>query len=201
MGRVGGPSERERLLGLVVDLILREGVIDLSLSALARKIGSNNRMILYYFGSKQELLDEASTRAFEQFPLLDGLFDRLSSPGDVEERLARAWRDLSDPANHGYLRLYFQRFGIAMREEGEWDVFLGRQGSEWSDLVAAIMRTEGYDAATSRLIGLEIVALWRGLQFLLLAGVDGNDLDATYRFAVRGMIDRLEAAAPPRGRG
>lgn len=198
---MGGPSERERLLGLVVDLILREGVIDLSLSALARKIGSNNRMILYYFGSKQELLEEASARAFEQYPLLEGLFDRLSSPGPVEERLVRAWRDLSDPANHAYLRLYFQRFGVAMREEGEWNLFLGRQGSEWSDLVAAIMRAEGYDAATSRLVGLEIVALWRGLQFLLLAGADAGDLDATYRFAVRGMIDRLEAAAPTPQRG
>jgi AcrR family transcriptional regulator len=201
MGRVEGPSERDRLLGLVVDLILREGVIDLSLSALARKIGSNNRMILYYFGSKQELLDEASTRAFEQFPLLNALFARLSGPGDLEERLVHAWRDLSDPANHDYLRLYFQRFGIAMRETGQWDVFLERQGSTWPDMVAGILRTEGYDAATSKVVGLEVVALWRGLQLLLLSGADPDELDASYRFAVRGMIARSDAAPSARARG
>lgn len=195
------PSERDRLLGLTVDLILREGVIDLSLSALARKIGSNNRMLLYYFGSKQELLDEASMCAFEQFPRLHALFDRLARPGDLEARLVQAWRDLSDPANHPWLRLYFQRFGIAMRETGKWDVFLGRQGSTWSDQVAAIMRAEGYDADASTLAGLEVVALWRGLQLLLLSGADPEELTATYSFAVRGMIDRLEVVAVARQRG
>ena len=60
MNDAGDSPERARLLGLATDLILREGVIDMSLSAIARGIGSNNRMVLYYFGSKQGLLDEAA---------------------------------------------------------------------------------------------------------------------------------------------
>ena len=49
-------NERQRLLALVGDLILAEGVSTLSLSGVARSIGSNNRMLLYYFGSKEDLL-------------------------------------------------------------------------------------------------------------------------------------------------
>jgi AcrR family transcriptional regulator len=187
--------ERERLLDLVVDLILREGVIDVSLSAVARKIGSNNRMLLYYFGSKQDLLDEASVSAFERFPRLRHLFDRIAEPGDLYERLRRAWDDLSAEENHAYLRLYFQRFGIAMRDSGEWSTFLDRASSYWSGMLVDILRAEGVDDARGGAAALEIVALWRGLQVLMLAGADPARLANTYAVSVRSLVDRLDTAA------
>jgi len=188
MGCVEGTPERERLLGLVIDLVLREGVIDLSLSAVARGIGSNNRMLLYYFGSKEALLDEAGLRAFDRFPTLREMFVRLGDAGDLEERLLAGWEDLSATENLPYLRLYFQRFGIAMRDTEQWRAFIERAGQQWVGWVAEVFRNHGYSADDSRAAATQIIALWRGLQFLLLSGVASDQLRAVYATGVRGML-------------
>jgi len=196
MTHVGASPERDRLLNLVVDLILREGVIDLSLSAVARKISSNNRMLLYYFGSKEALLDEASVRAFERFPRLRDLFDRLAEPGDIEDRLFRAWDDLSADDNLPYLRLYFQRFGIAMREVDGWGGLLERAGYYWSDRIHAQLRSDGFDDAISRTVARAVVALWRGMQIMLLSGAPREELTQAYRFSVGGLVAQLRSGTP-----
>lgn len=190
MSVVDGTPERQRLLGLVVDLILRDGVIDLSLSAIARAIGSNNRMLLYYFGSKQELIGEAALVAFDRFPRLRDMFDRLRDAGDLEERLIAAWDDLADPESRPYVRLFFQRFGIAMRDPDEWGDFIERVGREWVEEVDAVLRVEGYDEGDARAAATQIIALFRGLQFLLLSGVPADQLRDAYRLGIRSVLER-----------
>jgi AcrR family transcriptional regulator len=194
MGRVEATPERERLLGLVVDLVLREGVIDMSLSAVARSIGSNNRMLLYYFGSKEALLDEAGLRAFDQFPKLREVFVRLAGPGDLEERLLDAWADLSAAENLPYLRLYFQRFGIAMRDTEQWLAFIERAGQQWLGWTREVFRSHGYSEGDSLLGATQILALWRGLQFLLLTGASPEHLNTTYGIGVRGLLTQITPA-------
>ncbi|WP_297372349.1 TetR/AcrR family transcriptional regulator [Cryobacterium sp.] len=193
-----GTPERERLLGLVVDLVLREGVIDLSLSAVARSIGSNNRMLLYYFGSKEALLDEAGLRALDRFALLREMFNRLSGPGGLEERLLASWDDLSAPENLPYLRLYFQRFGVAMRDTAQWQTFIERAGRQWVELTRAVFTSAGYSDADSLVAATQIIALWRGLQFLLLSGVPTEQLGTTYAIGVRGLLAQLTPVAAAR---
>jgi len=199
MGRVDGTPERERLLGLVVDLVLREGVIDMSLSSVARSIGSNNRMLLYYFGSKEALLDEAGLRAFDQFPKLREVFSRLGSTGHLEGRLLDAWADLSAPENLPYLRLYFQRFGIAMRDTEQWLTFIERAGQQWLGWTREVFRSHGYSEADSLVGATQILALWRGLQFLLLTGAESEQLNAAYATGVRGLLAQLTPADPAVG--
>jgi AcrR family transcriptional regulator len=197
MSRVEGTPERQRLMGLVVDLILRDGVIDTSLSAIARAIGSNNRMLLYYFGSKQDLIDEASLVAFESFPRLRDMFARLHAPGDLEERLLTAWDDLADPDSRPYVRLFFQRFGIAMRDPEEWEDFTERVGREWIEEVETALLDEGFTPADALTAATQVIALWRGLQFLLLAGVSPEQVRASYRAAVVDLLRREGAAGLP----
>jgi len=188
MGSVAATPERERLLGLVIDLVLREGVIDLSLSAVARGIGSNNRMLLYYFGSKEALLDEAGLRAFDQFPRLREMFARLAGAGDLDERLLACWADLSAADNLPYLRLYFQRFGIAMRDTEQWVAFIERAGAQWLGWTREVFLSEGYSEEGSLVAATHLVALWRGLQFLVLSGIPAEQLNLTYATAVRALL-------------
>jgi AcrR family transcriptional regulator len=197
MSRVEGTPERQRLMGLVVDLILRDGVIDTSLSAIARAIGSNNRMLLYYFGSKQDLIDEASRVAFDRFPRLRDMVARLHAPGDLEERLMTAWDDLADPDSRPYVRLFFQRFGIAMRDPEEWEDFTERVGREWIEEVETALLGEGFTREDALTAATQVIALWRGLQFLLLAGVSPEQVRASYRAAVVDLLRREGAAGLP----
>lgn len=181
--------ERQRLLQLVVDLILRDGVIDLSLSAIARAIRSNNRMLLYYFGSKQALIDEASARAFESFPRLRDMFARLGAPGDLETRLLTAWDDLADPESRPFVRLFFQRFGIAQREPDEWVDFTEQVGREWVISLRDALLAEGFAPDRALSAATRVIALFRGLQFLLLTGVDPQQLRNSYRDAIRDLVN------------
>ncbi|WP_156888185.1 TetR/AcrR family transcriptional regulator [Microbacterium indicum] len=184
-------AEKERLLELVADLILRDGVIGLSLSGIARGIGSNNRMLLYYFGSKQELLDDASVRAFERHPRLRTMFDRLHEEGDLEDLLIRAWEDLSSEENIPYLRVYFQSFGVAMRDGDEWESFTRRSRLQWVDLATSAIRQHGHDAERARIAATAIVALWRGLQMALISGGDREILRRSYAAGVAGAVAAL----------
>jgi AcrR family transcriptional regulator len=193
--------ERQRLLGLVADLILENGMLDLSLSGIARHIGSNNRMLLYYFGSKEHLLDEAVLIAMERFPRLHDMISRLSEPGDLQDRLRRAWSDIGTAENHAYLHMFFQRFGLALRDHGKSDAFLQRVGTGWNSELQAIFEREGYPERDARIAATQLVAAWRGLQFSLLCGVEREVLDAAYAESVRALLAGLNSPGPERRSG
>ena len=55
-GRPGRPEQRAALLDGVVEHVLREGVATLSLRPLAAALGTSDRMLLYYFGTRDKLL-------------------------------------------------------------------------------------------------------------------------------------------------
>lgn len=189
-----GTTERDRLLELVVDRILDASMIRMSLSGIARSIGSNNRMLLYYFGSREALLDEAAVRAFERFPLLRDLFVRLAESGDVESRLLRAWDDLAAPEHLPYLRLYFQQLGLAIHASDDWAPFISRSATQWLDLLGAQLLADGFGAQRSRSAAIEILSLWRGLQILLLTGARPEELRTSYACRVRSLVTEREAS-------
>jgi len=66
MGDQRPESEPDRLLRLTAGYVLEHGIADLTLRRLGQAIGTNNRMLLYYFGSR-------GTHAGE-FQLPAGLF-------------------------------------------------------------------------------------------------------------------------------
>jgi AcrR family transcriptional regulator len=187
--------ERQRLLALVADLILENGMLDLSLSGIARHIGSNNRMLLYYFGSKENLLDEAALVAMSRFPRLNDMITRLGAPGDLESRLQRAWSDIGTDENWAYLQMFFQRFGLALRDHGKNDAFLQLVGTGWVRDLQAILEREGYSESDARIAATQLVAAWRGLQFAMLSGVEREVLDAAYQQSVRALLAWLNAPA------
>lgn len=184
--------ERQRLLSLVADLVINNGMHDLSLSGIARSIGSNNRMLLYYFKSRDQLLQEVFQEVQRRFPKIDGIFDRLREDEDLQTRLERVWDDIGDPDNLSLLQVFFQRFGRALYERDENEVFLKDVSRTWVASLTAIFEKEGYPSDTSRIVATGIVALWRGLQFALVAGEDEDILGASYRCSIRNLLTHLE---------
>lgn len=187
---MSGSAERDRLLDLVADHVLEHGTSTLSLSGIARAVGSNNRMLLYYFVRKEDLLDEACQRAVRRFPVVGGALDLLRTDDhlpddDLAERLQRTWAAITHPDNLPFLRLFFERYGSALRDPAENTGYLDRMGlSGWPTEIAEILRVQGVEPTAARRAGLEVVALWRGLQLALLAGVPAAELDEVHRAAV-----------------
>ena len=112
--------ERERLLHLVAGHVLAHGVTSLTLRGLARAVGSNNRMLLYYFGSKEQLVREAlQAVGRDAFPSFENAWSALEhGTGRLEEDLQRVWESIADPENLPFLRLFFEVFGQASQQAG-----------------------------------------------------------------------------------
>lgn len=181
--------EHDRLLDLVADYCLEHGVADLTLRRVARAVGSNNRMLLYYFGSKEAMISAALQRAAQRFPQLLNAFDLLDDPTrPLAQRLDDTWLAISADVNLPFIRLFFEVFGLAAHQPGRFDSYLGNVGHEWSERVAAVVRRNGATPAASRRIGTEIVALWRGLQMDLLSSGERTRIDRTHRDAVNRVV-------------
>ncbi|MCS5731796.1 TetR/AcrR family transcriptional regulator [Herbiconiux moechotypicola] len=187
-------KERRRLLGLVADHILEHGVNDISLSSLARSIGSNNRMLLYYFGSKEDLLDEASLTALERFPGIHHLMGELDEDGEPEVLLNRAWTRIADKRNRPFLKLFFELFSLHARRPERNDGYFRRIATQWPEGVARLLVREGADPATAEVCAVSIVGLWRGLQISLLAGVDADELTAAHRRSLAALLAPVPAS-------
>ena len=191
-------GERERLLALVADWCLEHGVGELTLRRVGQAIGTNNRMLLYYFGSKEELIASALTEVMTRFPDIIGALDRLDDQTrPLAERLDQVWSALSAEPNIVPMRLFFEVFGLAAHHPGRYDAYLGIVGQEWTARMTKVIRAEGVPLAAARLLGREVVALWRGLQFDVLSSGERSAIAATHAAAARSIAARVAAAAAP----
>ncbi|GGF35399.1 TetR/AcrR family transcriptional regulator [Subtercola lobariae] len=192
-----GADRRELLLDRIVDYVLEHGITQLTLRGLATAVGSNNRMLLYYFGSREELIVAALAAAEVRFPSMAAVitsFDASTAP--LSERLFSAWATISDPANLPFHRLFFEIFGLAGFERQRFTTFLGEVGTEWVAHVAAVFRQAGVVDAQAELFAHEIVALWRGLQTTLLSGGDLAVIDSAARAATAALLARVTSVDP-----
>lgn len=186
-------TAKDRLLERVADHVLEHGATDLSLSELARAVGSNNRMLLYYFGSKEEALRQAILVAYARFPRLHGALGALARDGgSLRDRLIGLWGDIAHPDNLPFLALFFQSFGVALYHPERNRELLDRLGVEWVADVRAVLETEGVEPEAALRSATVLVAELRGLQFSLLSGTDRAVLDASYA----GLVDRLDLPGP-----
>ncbi|OLT20399.1 hypothetical protein BJF78_09930 [Pseudonocardia sp. CNS-139] len=187
--------ERDRLLRLTVDYVLERGVAELTLRGLGREIGTNNRMLLYYFGSKERLIAQALNAASQRFPTFTAAMTALDAPGTpLVDRLLAAWDGIAAPENLPFLRLFFEIFGQAAHNPGRFDDFLARVGHDWTNQVAGALRAEGVPAAAAAALAREIVAIWRGLQFDLLSTGDARAVAASYAATAEAFARRCAAA-------
>ena len=188
-------SERDRLRSLVADYCLEHGVGTLTLRKVGDAVGTNNRMLLYYFGSKEGLIDEALAEAKARFPYIDEAFRTLDDRGrPLLARVQAAWRSISDAENVEFLRLFFEVFGLAVREPDRYANFID-VGRSWSRRVAAVLRAEGVATADARLLAHELVALWRGLQMDLLANGMARSVESIHDAAARSFVERVHQAS------
>lgn len=182
-----GEVERARLLSLVKDYLLEKGMVNLSLSELARSIGSNNRMILYYFGSLHGVLTEAIDAIIEEGMLRSRLREILKGNGSFEQRLNAAWRHIADPARLPNLEVFFARFGMAVDSADGFERFFEHARNDWAFVVAETLRDEGYTTDTHEK-AVAVVALWRGLQISLLSGEPKTVVARSHRQLIAALL-------------
>ena len=117
MARPSNPGIRARLRDQAVDYVLSHGVADLTLRPLAKTLGTNARMLVYHFGSREGLMREilAGLRERED-DRIRAWFRSGKKPRTLPEFLRWYWRRLSTPRARPAARLLFQLYELALRD-------------------------------------------------------------------------------------
>lgn len=186
-------DRRQELLERIVDHVLEHGIARLTLRGLATAVGSNNRMLLYYFGSLEELTVTALQAAEHRFAGMLSVFDSIGDQSvSLGARIQGTWATIADPANRPFHRLFFEIFGLAGFERDRFAELLGTVGTEWADIVAAAYRAEGLSPACAADFAHETVALWRGFQATLLSLDDDAVVARAAQPAMDALVARIE---------
>jgi AcrR family transcriptional regulator len=125
-------ERRTELLEKIVDVLLAEGISDLSLRPLAKATGTSARLLIYHFGSKEKLLTDALEHVRQR---MEGALRCLAAkegPLSVEEFLLMFWRWATYRPNQPYCRLLFEIDGLAMQNRARFPArFWGAGFARW----------------------------------------------------------------------
>lgn len=192
MARTADEQRRVDLLERIVDYVMENGLSDLSLRPLADAVGSSPRGLLYYFGSKEELVGSILTAAGDR---QRAAFDRLPrDAASYRETVTAAWRVLSAPENRAIFRLFFEVYGLALQEPARYPGFLDRAVEVWLDYLEPSALRDGHTKADARAIATVLLAGYRGFLLDLLTTGQRRRVDR----AVDLWIDALDAIPDPK---
>jgi len=184
------------MLGAVVDYVLVHGLADLSLRPLAAELETSPRMLLYHFGSKEELvlavIEETRRRHAE---LLEAWYAR-SAEHDARTLLLRAWQWLTAPRHDRLLRLLFETYGLALQNRRRHAAFLRAAVNDWISPFARTLERQGFAPERAAALGTLLVAVVRGLLLDVLATGDRTRVDRAFRSFINAIELPDDTGAP-----
>lgn len=205
------PSPKERLLGRVLDHLVEHGLEGFSLRSAAQAVGSSHRMLLYHFGSKEQLLVEVKrlmrhrTSTFVEQRLDDGGLDLVE--------LARAqWRNVTSDRRRLRLSEQLMALGILepQRYQGMPTVPSGGAEINYGPMQRVLLEA-GMPERDARALGALVDAAFSGLLTELLTTGDEERVEDALDLLARlvrpllvpfGLTAGVEAptSVPRRGR-
>lgn len=186
----GAPDSttRDRYLEAVVDHVVENGVGELSLRPLAEAIGTSHRMLLYHFGSKEQLLVEI-VREIErrERDLVAETTPRSAAADEPAATLRQFWRRISQPRYAARERLFFELYGRALQGRDGTVTLLDGIIDDWAGPAAAAEIARGVDPDEARARARLNVAVVRGLLLDLLATGDRKGTTAAFELYLAGL--------------
>ncbi|MBN9153246.1 MAG: TetR/AcrR family transcriptional regulator [Microbacterium sp.] len=153
------------LLDGAVAYLSREGIEDFSLANLASALGTSSRMLIYHFGSRDELLArvQREMRSKVTTELRSRRFDTLS------EAVRATWNYYVPRLPH--MELFYHLSSRAFEDPAEFEVFTDTAVSNWEVFFAEVAEREGYHGRDAHSAGTLALGGFRGLiHDLLITG-------------------------------
>jgi AcrR family transcriptional regulator len=177
MGRHPQPGRRAALLDACTRHLLDRGMSELSITALAAAAGTSARMLIYHFGTKDQLVTEALHEARRRQQALSGGLLQPRPGVPYPAVLRAAWRQLTSPEAMPYHRLFRELHDLPA-ESSPWTGFPAHATDEWLATVTAGLQAAGYE--DPRVAATLIVAAARGLLLDLQVTSDRERADAAF---------------------
>jgi AcrR family transcriptional regulator len=160
VARPPDPRRREKTLAAATDYALQHGLAGLSLRPLAEALGTSTRMLLYDFGSKEELVMAilAEARRRESAMLAEAADSRAISRADL---IRAIWNWASAPEQARFMRLFFEVYMQALPGSREYSEQAQAMVTDWLSQFARIFSAEAADADSAE--ATLLIAVLRGL--------------------------------------
>jgi AcrR family transcriptional regulator len=128
-------ARRDEVLELAYRYVLDRGLTGLSLRPLAAAVGSSPRVLLFLFGSKDELVRALLARArADELAVLD----RVRNSGDLGATTAAVWDWLAADEHRPLLRLWAEGYAQSLvNPDGPWAGFARATVEDWLALLAS----------------------------------------------------------------
>lgn len=180
-------ARKQELLEAAYKYVLGSGLADMSLRPLAKEVGSSPRVLLFLFGSKEELIRALLARAREEE--LRYLAELRGEHGGLAVTSRDVWAWLADPSHRALLALWVEGYARSLLgEPGPWADFGRDTVRDWLDLLAERQAGAPDDLGAEAERTL-LLAVLRGALLDLLATGDTE--------RVTGAVDRhLRALSP-----
>ncbi len=125
-------GRRTELLEKVVDVLLAQGISDLSLRPLAKAVGTSARLLIYHFESKEALLTDALEQVRQRIEVSLRSLAAKEGPLSLGEFLVMFWRWAMREPNQRYFRLLFEIDGLAIQNRARFPAhFWGAGFGRW----------------------------------------------------------------------
>jgi AcrR family transcriptional regulator len=180
MGRRAQPQIKELLLDECTDFALQHGLPD-RLEPMAEATGVSARMLLYHFGTRDDLLRAVLGRARARQQAAFGAL--LLSRPDVPYTavLSRAWTSMTGPDGQPFLRMFGQ-----LRQSAEQHLWPGFRRLATTDWLGPL--EEGLSSIGRPDLATLVLAVIRGLLMDLEATDDTVRVDRAFQDLLR-LID------------
>ena len=160
MARPIDQDRRRQLLEQTRAYAAEHGLADLSLRPLARALGTSDRMLLHYFGSKENLIGQALAAGRPDVPVL---LDE-NTPQAVANLARRLWLDMtSGGEQEPRVRLLLQVLALAITNPNPYTEYARAAIADWVEPLSSSFRSSGMQAGEARARATAIVSGLRGL--------------------------------------
>jgi AcrR family transcriptional regulator len=146
--------KRQDIIAAVAMHLLRDGFRNSGLRALAASVGISDRMVMYYFETKEELIEEALSFLAQGFSSgLDQLLPQKKASGAkiVEVLASSSLADESAPM----LKLWFEIVGLAVRGDQPYRKISNLFLNEWIEWIESKLDQKQRHRAASLLAQIE----------------------------------------------
>jgi AcrR family transcriptional regulator len=181
-------SRREELAQAATDYVLAHGLIGLSLRPLAAAIGTSDRMLLYHFHDKDDLVATLLRVSNDRSV---ATIRALSPARDVRSAVLQLWRAVTQPELLGCQRVYVEAAALGLFGQEPYASVVGAANEVWMSAVADHLVASGGSRRRAARATTLLDSAFSGFQLDLPFGGD----DARRRQAVSDLADAVAAVA------
>lgn len=185
-------SRRDELAEAATDYVLRRGLIGLSLRPLAAELGTSDRMLLYHFGTRDELvaavLHVSNARSVAEI-------ERLPPSADVRTAVVDLWQAMRTSTLSRCQRMYVEAAALGLFGKEPYASVVREANRVWVRAVSTHFADSGVPSDAAERVTALLDAAFSG--FMLDLPLDGDD--PLQHQAIEDLADAIAAIASGAG--